>query len=364
MKEMRIAVIGHTGRGNYGHDLDRVWLEVPGCKLMAVADPDEKGRAEALQRLPGTQGFADYRRMLDEVKPDIVSVAPRWLDQHCDMVVAAAERGIHIYLEKPLCRTIEEADRMAAACEKNRVKLAIAFQSRYSPKLPVIRNLIDSGRLGKILELRGRGKEDARGGGEDLWVLGSHVLNLMCHFGGEPRWCFAEVQQDGHPITRAEVRDGAEGIGPLAGDAIQAMFGFDEGVSGYFGSQRNTAGGRFGLQIFGSLGIIEILTGYLPAVHFLDDPNWSPGRSGKNWVSVSSAGVGQPEPLKDGGLPAGNLAACIDLIQAIEEDRQPEANIYEARLTVAMISAVFESQRVGGPVTFPLQTRVNPLSLL
>jgi predicted dehydrogenase len=361
---MRVAVIGHTGRGNYGHDLDRVWLEVPGCKLIAVADPDEKGRAEALQRLPGTQGFADYRQMLDEVKPDIVSVAPRWLDQHCDMVIAAAERGIHIYLEKPLCRTIEEADRMAAACEKNRVKLAIAFQSRYSPKLPVIRNLIDSGRLGKILELRGRGKEDARGGGEDLWVLGSHVLNLMWHFGGEPRWCFAEVQQDGHPITRADVRDGAEGIGPLAGDAVQAMFGFDEGFSGYFGSQRNLAGGRFGLQIFGSQGIVEILTGFLPAVHFLDDPNWSPGRSGKNWVSVSSAGVGQPEPLKDGGLPAGNLAACIDLIQAIEEDRQPEANIYEARLTVAMISAVFESQRVGGPVTFPLQTRVNPLSLL
>ena len=164
--------------------------------------------------------------------------------------------------------------------------------------------------------------------------------------------------------SRADVRDGAEGIGPLTGDAVHAMFGFDEGVSGYFGSQRNTAGGRFGLQIFGSLGVLEILTGYLPAVHFLDDPNWSPGRSGKNWVSVSSAGVGQPEPLKDGGLPAGNLAACIDLIQAIEEDRQPEANIYEARLTVAMITAVFESQRVGGPVKFPLQTRVNPLSLL
>jgi predicted dehydrogenase len=361
---MRVAVIGHTGRGNYGHDLDRVWLEVPGCKLVAVADPDEKGRAEAQQRLQVAQGFADYRLMLDEVKPDLVSIAPRWLDQHCDMVVAAAERGIHIYLEKPLCRTLAEADRMAAACEQNRVKLAIAFQSRYSPKLPVIRNLIDSGRLGRILELRARGKEDARGGGEDLWVLGSHVLNLMCHFGGEPRWCFAEVQQDGHAITRTDVREGAEGIGPLAGDAVQAMFGFDEGATGYFGSQRNTAGGRFGLQICGSLGVLEILTGYLPAVHFLDDPNWSPGRSGKNWVSVSSAGVGQPEPLKDGGLPAGNLAACIDLIQAIEEDRQPEANIYEARLTVAMITAVFESQRVGGPVQFPLQTRVNPLSLL
>ncbi|MHB8973255.1 MAG: Gfo/Idh/MocA family protein [Pirellulaceae bacterium] len=367
MDPLRVAVIGNTGRGNYGHDLDRVWLDVPGCQLVAVADADEPGRAAALQRLGVTSGYADYRQMLDEVKPDIVSIAPRWIDQHCEMVLAAAERGVHIYLEKPLCRTVAEADQMAAACARQRVKLAIAFQSRYSPKLHAVRELIQEGRLGTILELRGRGKEDARGGGEDLWVLGSHVLNLLSYFGGEPRWCFATVQQNGHAITRSDVQDGPEGIGLLAGDAIQAVYGMDDGVTGYFGSHRNAtgqAGNRFGLQIFGSLGVVEMLTGYLPAVHFLDDPTWSPGRSGKNWVPVSSAGLGQPEPLQDGGLAAGNVAACIDLLQAIEQDRQPEANIYEARLTVAMIAAVFESQRTGGPVSFPLQTRENPLTLL
>ncbi|MHB0956664.1 MAG: Gfo/Idh/MocA family protein [Pirellulaceae bacterium] len=363
MDSIRVAVIGHTGRGDYGHDLDRVWLDVPGCRLVAVADADERGRAAALERLGVTRGYADYRQMLDEAKPDIVSIAPRWIDQHCEMVLAAAERGVHIYLEKPLCRTVAEADQMVDACTRHRVKLAIAFQSRYSPKLQAIRYLIDEGRLGKILELRGRGKEDARGGGEDLWVLGSHILNLMCYFGGEPRWCFAAVEQNGHAITRNDIQQGPEGIGPLAGDTVQAMYGLDEGVTGYFGSHRNAAGARFGLQIYGSLGVIEMLTGYLPAVHFLDDPSWSPGRSGKSWVPVSSAGLAQPEPLKDGGLPAGNLAACIDLLQAIEQDRQPEANIYEARHTVAMIAAVFESQRVGGPVSFPLETRENPLTL-
>ena len=332
--------------------------------VVAVADADEQGRAAALQRLDVTKGYADYRQMLDEVKPQIVSIGPRWIDQHCDMVVAAAERGVHIYLEKPFCRTLAEADQMVAACERHRVKLAIAFQTRYSPKLRVVRALIEDGRLGKILELRARGKEDARGGGEDLWVLGSHVLNLMHHFGGEPHSCFATVQQDGHAITRDDVREGAEGIGPLAGDLVQAMYLMDDGVVGYFGSQRNAAGNRFGLQILGSQGILEILTGYLPAVHFLDDPSWSPGRSGKNWVPVSSAGLGQSEPLSDGGLPAGNVAACIDLIHAIEEDRQPEASIYEGRQTIAMITAVFESQRLGRPVSFPLETRVNPLTLL
>jgi hypothetical protein len=61
----------------------------------------------------------------------------------------------------------------------------------------------------------------------------------------------------------------------------------------------------------------------------------------------------------------GNILAVKDLLSAIEvQDRDPECSVYEGRLTIEMISAVFESHRTGGPVTFPLKTRVNPLSLL
>jgi predicted dehydrogenase len=155
------------------------------------------------------------------------------------MVVAAAERGIHIYMEKPMCRTLEEADQMVAACEKSDVKLAIAHQTRFSPKLVAVRELIEDGKLGQILELRGRGKEDDnRGGGEDLWVLGSHVMNLIHHFGGEPNWCFAHVRQKNKPITKNDVVEGAEGIGPLAGDNVTAMYGMDNGATAFFGSVR------------------------------------------------------------------------------------------------------------------------------
>ena len=70
------------------------------------------------------------------------------------------------------------------------------------------------------------------------------------------------------------------------------------------------------------------------------------------------------EPIKDEKLHGGNVMAVKDLIDAIENDRQPEASIYEARTSTEMIVACFESQRLGQPVTFPLKTRVNPLSLL
>jgi len=189
------------------------------------------------------------------------------------------------------------------------------------------------------------------------------VLDLVHHFGGEPKWCLGSVWQDGRPIGPGDVKPGNEGIGPLAGDSVHATYGLADGTAAHFDSVRNAAAEptRFGLQLFGSKGVIEMETGYLPAVHFLPDPSWSPGRTGAKWMAVSSAGAGQPEPLKDGGLPAGNVLAVKDLIAAIVEDRQPAANMYEARTATEMIAAVFASQRLGGPVTFPLKDRENPL---
>jgi predicted dehydrogenase len=334
-------------------------------EIVGVADPHAEGRAAAARRLAAPRAFADYRKLLDEAKPDIVSICPRWLDQHCDMVIAAAERGVHFYLEKPMCRTLEEADRMVDACRTHGVKLAIAHQTRYSPTIQVIRDLIDDGRIGKVLELRGRGKEDQRGGGEDMWVLGSHVMNLMHTFCGQPAWCFATVEQQGQPVTKKDVREGNEGIGPLAGDTVRAMYGMSDGVTAYFGSHQGAASNptRFGLQIFGSKGVIEVLSGYLAGAYYLPDPSWSPGRSGAKWIPISSAGVGEQEPLR-GDNDTGNVVACRDLIAAIEQDRLPQCNILEGKMTVEMIAAAFESHRVREPVEIPLKTRENPLSLL
>src|SRR5262245_19934909 len=216
----RVGIIGRTGKGNYGHGLDTVWAELPNVEVVAVADDDATGLAEAAQRTRAKQSYADYRMMLDKEKPDIVAVAPRWLDAHRDMVVAVAERGCHMFLEKPLCRTLEEADEMVAACERHHVKLAIAHQTRYSPRMARAKEAIDHGRIGDVLELRGRGKEDSRAGGEDLMVLGTHIMDVIRLFAGDPKWCFARILQDVKPVTKSEVRLGNEGIGPLAGDAI------------------------------------------------------------------------------------------------------------------------------------------------
>jgi len=363
---LRAAVIGRTGRGDYGHGLDEVWNDLPGVQLVAVADDNKMGLAATAKKLKVDKAYADYRQMLDEVKPDLVSIGVRWVDQHRDMVVAAAERGIHIYLEKPLCRTLAEADEMVAACERTHVKAAIAHTTRNSPRIPVVQELIATNKIGRVMELRGRGKEDKRGGGEDLWVLGSHIMDLMRLFAGDPAWCFGRVSEQGHPITKADVSDGAEGLGPLAGDQVSAVYGLPKNVTGFFASQRNASGKRprFGLQIYGTEGILDITTGYLPSVKYLPDPSWSPGQSGVKWESVSSAGLGKPEPLTETKDHGANRQAVLELLAAIRENRQPNGSIYDGRAAVEMVVAVFESQRLGTPVDLPLKNRQNPLTML
>jgi len=195
-------------------------------------------------------------------------------------------------------------------------------------------------------------------------VLGSHVLNLVYYLGGPPQWCSARVLQQGRPIGPADARPGNEGSGPLAGDEVHAMYGLNQGVVAYFDSVRGAGSqpSRFGLQILGTQGAIELSPGYLGPAFFLPDASWSPGKSGKRWIPISSAGVGKPEPLSDSGLQGGNLLAVRDLIDAVETCREPEVNMYEGYMTVEMIAAVFQSQCENRPVKFPLAQRENPLA--
>ncbi len=365
-QQYRIGVIGHTGQGNYGHGLDIAWRAVPQATVMAVADPNPQGLEAAIKKTQAARGYSDYRKMLEQEQLDIVSVCPRWIDQHHAMALACAEHGCHMYLEKPFCRTLQEADDIVNACEMRHLKLAIAHQSRYSPILEVVKGLIAEGRIGDVLEFRARGKEDRRGGAEDLWVLGTHLLDLIRAFHGDPESCYAQVTQQGQPVTATDVYEGNEGIGALAGDGVEATYKFADGVTGFFSSNRNAAGSpsRWGLRIYGTKGIIEYYTGMLTPAYILEDPAWSPGRTGAVWKPISSNGVGEPETRKDSDNQRGNDLAVIDLIDAIENDRQPRSGLYDARAATEMIAAVFESHRLGRRVEFPLVNRQNPLTLL
>lgn len=368
-RKLRVGVIGHTGRGDYGHGLNTMWLSLPETEIVAVADPDPTGLASALAKLGVKQGFADYHKMLFEAKPDLVAIGMRYIDQHRDAALVAAQAGVRgIYIEKPFCRTPGEADQIVEACERKNVKLAIAHRNRYHPVLPVIVDLLKQGAIGRVLELRARGKEDARGGSLDLYVLGSHLLNLINYFGGAPLACTATVQQDGRPVVKADVKEGAEGIGPLAGNEVHARFEMASGLPAYFDSVHDagTKQAGFGLQLVGTQGIIDIRVDQDPVAHLIAGSPFQPTKQPRVWTPITSAGVGQTEPMVDLNKQVmGHITAGRDLIAAVRDDRQPLCNAREGRTTIEMIAAIFESHRQNGQrVTLPLTVRDNPLTRL
>lgn len=366
---LRVAVIGHTGRGNFGHGLDTVWLRVPETKIVAVADPSETGLKKELRKLRVDRGFADYRKMLAVTKPDLIAVCPRHADQHRDMALAGIKAGAKgVYLEKPFCRTPAEADDLVAACDKHGAKIAVAHRNRWHPALQVIDQLIADGGIGRLLEIRGRGKGDRRGGDEDLWVLGSHVLNLMAYFGGEAKSCSAVMLHDGRRVRRADVKDGKEGLGPLAANELHARYEMAKGAIGTFDSIANdgTKNAGFGLQLIGSEGIVNLQCDRDPVAYLVPGNPFQPTGKPRPWIPITTSGVGNPEGNADlVGQIHNHVAPVRDLIKAVQDDREPLCGARDGAATVEMIFGVFESHRQGGrAVALPLKERDHPLAKL
>lgn len=365
-KKYRVGIIGHTGHGNYGHGLDTVWQAFDFVEVAAVSDADAAGRAKAVERTGARKAYADYHEMLEKEKPDFVAIGPRWLDQRVEMVTAAANAGCHIFLEKPFAQDLADADKMVTAIEHSGVKVQMAHQMRKSPFVERVRDMIEAGEIGTIQEVRGRGKEDRRAGGEDLVVLGSHICDMMRYYLGDPKWVFSHVTHDGREIGASDVRTPSEPIGPIAGNQIAAMFAFDNGVHSYFGSKASdqTHPRRFGTTIYGNKGVIYLPNQIYPngQPYILRSPGWAPG-TGSDWEAIKLTSPVGGNFQAEGRMMA-NALLVDDLFQAVEKDRKPVCSEHDGRWTVEMITSVYASQKAAARVDLPLAQRKHMLHML
>ncbi|MEZ4860376.1 MAG: Gfo/Idh/MocA family oxidoreductase [Caldilineaceae bacterium] len=395
-KLYRAAVIGHTGQGNYGHGLDIAFCDLPMIEIVAVADPVEAGRLKAQARMGAPRAYADYQSLLAQERPDLVAIAPRWLGERVAMVTAAAAAGAHIFLEKPLASTLAEADVMVDACAKAGVKMVVAHQGRLHPATLHAQQLVQAGEIGRLRQVRGYGKMDHRGGGQDLMVLGTHVLDLMRLYAGNASWVSAELLVGSRLATAADVRQGDEGIGPLAGDGLRATFGFKNDVVGFFESFAGLGMGEeyFGLDLVGEQGQLSLRGGFNKRLMRYPRPYTVPGAPHTyrrdvyaNRPDRDSQPVGAaPDEYTDywslitvpgtvAGETPGTAAASsealvqhcnrrlvLDLLAAIEEDRAPLSSGERARAALELIQAIAAAHAAGGRITLPLQERHHPLS--
>lgn len=196
----------------------------PDVRVVALVDPKTERAEEMKSRFaPSARIFSDYETMLSESQPDAVHICtPHHL--HAPMAIRALQQGIHVFLEKPMCRTEEEIPQLLAAAEKSRAKITVSFQNRLNPTtLAAIKIAAEDGGVlrgyGTVFWDRGgayytesgwRGKRETEGGGV-LINQAIHTLDLLCLFLGRPTVVTATCANH-HLKGIIDVEDSAEGV--------------------------------------------------------------------------------------------------------------------------------------------------------
>ena len=226
--------------------------------------------------------------------------------------------------------------------------------------------MVRRGHIGRPLAIHARGKEDRRGGGEDMVVLGTHVLDLMRFIVGDPEWVFGHVTQEGRPVVKGDAREATEPIGLIAGNEVVAMYGFPGGLRGHFESRQGLSkrGTRMGLTVVGEDASLAIRYGAGRELARNTAP-WPPEQGGE-WETVDV----EREPDIPGAQPLekadfiwrGNRQAMWDLMHAAEEGRDPVSSGRDARWSLEMILGVYASHLAGSALPMPLGGRRHPLA--
>ncbi|WP_438447223.1 Gfo/Idh/MocA family protein [Gorillibacterium sp. sgz5001074] len=149
-KLIKVAVVGCGSISKHRHIPE--YADNAHVELVAFVDPVLE-RAEFYAEKYGARAYADYEEMLKQEKVDAVSVCtPNYL--HAPVAIAAAKAGAHVLVEKPMAVTEEEGQAMIGAAQANGVILMVAHNQRYMPPHRKAKEILDSGRLGRVLTFR------------------------------------------------------------------------------------------------------------------------------------------------------------------------------------------------------------------
>lgn len=266
---------------------------------------------------------------------------------HLDPAVAAASAGKHVVVEKPLEVTVARAAGLVRACEENGVRLAAIFQARFGPGARAVKQVVASGRLGRLTLCgaevkwyRDQAYYDEGGwkgtvaldGGGALMNQAIHAVDLLQSLAGMPATATAMTATLAH--ERIEVEDTAV-----------ACLRFPHGALGTI--QASTAaypGFARAVELCGEHGTVRLEDDRIACWRFHDERSDDADiRARLGTANEVASGASDPKQTRN----AGHEAQIQDLIHAILEDRPPRVDGREALKAVAIIEAVYASARHG-----------------
>ena len=318
------------------------------CEMVALADIRAEN-AEAFkqeQEFPGARIYTDYKEMLREAKPDVVSICT-WPHLHAEMVIACAEAGIRaVHCEKPMAPTYGEARRMHEAAVKAGTQLTFNHQRRFEDPYVTCKRLIDEGAVGKVIQMQAACS--------NLYDWGTHWFDMLFFYNGDvpAEWVLGQVhvgtgravfgvRLEDQGTSYVGYRNGVRGL-LLTGDYVSDP----DAPSGPTG-RRSVLGAAH--RIIGSEGTIEVaaIGSRLRVMN---------GKSG-GWQEV---------PFKEDarGIDNAVAAAIADKLRCLESGAEPLLSSHKAIRTSELIFGTYESARRRARIDLPLQIDDNPLHAL
>ncbi len=150
-RKIKAAVIG---LGNMGKNHARIYHELEECELVAVADVNRKVGEELSQRF-NCRYYEDYKKMLESEDMDCVSIVVP-TKMHEEVALYCIGKKKHILLEKPITDNIKSAEKLIKNAKENNIKLMIGHIERFNPAVGKLKEIIDEGRLGKVISMIAR----------------------------------------------------------------------------------------------------------------------------------------------------------------------------------------------------------------
>lgn len=267
--------------------------------------------------------YTDFGRMLEETRPDLVSIATSD-HAHAAICVQAAQSGARaIFCEKPIATSLADADAMIAACDEAGVLLSVDHTRRWDPAFLEARRIIQSGAIGPLRSLH----VELYSRRAMLFRNGTHMIDLLCFFAGSnPVWVSAELEEGFEDFT--EYR-GDGGRDPGTDPSAAAYIRFEGGIRAYFNADKMDFPGSQ-LTLICEQGRIEISDREARLIR---------GTSNSEW----SASVLQPPSFQQ----QRQLAAVAELLDVLENGGTLVSDGREARKTLEIILGMLRSHHEG-----------------
>jgi len=339
-EKLRVGVIGC---GGIASNHVQGYINCGRYEVVALADLNEEAMAGYDSRFGlSTVHYADARAMLDQEHLDVVSIGV-WHGGHAPWTVAAAARHPKAILcEKPMADTIQGAEQMLFACQRNNVKLAIGHQRRFLPAYTLARDLIADGAIGDVRLIQSFGAQG-------LPNYCSHQADMFRYILSDDEcvWVMGNIERKTDRWERnTRIEDCAIALYQFHGGA-RAMILCEVTPFTYQGA-----------HVFGSDGLIEFTTDELRLLNGSTGGQWKTFRPDGKFFKVDEQ-KNRFEWVEGGAGQADELADWIE--GKVDTHRGRGENGFKA---LEMIHAVYESARCHEKVIMPLQTRVNPLDLM